>query len=82
MSEKFAEFPLTEYVWEDGFRPRRWQPGSYVDRYTVADSWRHSRGRTNRLDLHLDRFEETAGPLPEGFVEAVSYTHLTLPTKA
>lgn len=69
MSEKFAEFPLTEYVWEDGFRPRRWQPGSYVDRYTVADSWRHSRGRTNRLDLHLDRFEETAGPLPEGFVE-------------
>ena len=35
----------------------------------VADSWRHSNGRTNGLDLHLERFWRAAGPLPEGFVD-------------
>ena len=35
----------------------------------VADSWRHSNGRTNGLHLHLERFARSAGPLPDGFVE-------------
>ena len=35
----------------------------------VADSWRHSSGRTNGLSLHLERFARSAGPLPEGFVD-------------
>ena len=35
----------------------------------VADSWRHSYGRTNGLSLHLERFARSAGPLPEGFVD-------------
>lgn len=41
-------------------------PGAPLD---VADSWRHSSGRANRLDLHIQRFERSAGPLPAGFVE-------------
>ena len=49
MPEKFAEFPLTEYVWEDGFRPRRWQPGSYVDRYTAV-SYTHLTLPTSDLE--------------------------------
>ncbi|MDC7108324.1 aminotransferase class IV [Corynebacterium afermentans] len=35
----------------------------------VADSWRHSNGRTNGLHLHLERFARSAGPLPDGFVD-------------
>ena len=35
----------------------------------VADSWRHSNGRTNGLHLHLERFAQSAGPLPDGFVD-------------
>ncbi|MET3944017.1 aminotransferase class IV [Corynebacterium mucifaciens] len=37
----------------------------------VADSWRHSNGRTNGLHLHLERFARSAGPLPDGFVDAM-----------
>ena len=37
----------------------------------VADSWRHSSGRTNGLHLHLERFARSAGPLPDGFVDAM-----------
>ena len=37
----------------------------------VADSWRHSNGRTNGLHLHLERFAQSAGPLPDGFVDAM-----------
>ena len=37
----------------------------------AADSWRHSSGRTNGLDLHLERFSRAAGPLPAGFVETM-----------
>ncbi|MBF4546834.1 aminotransferase class IV [Corynebacterium afermentans subsp. lipophilum] len=35
----------------------------------VADSWRHSNGRTNGLARHLERFARSAGPLPDGFVD-------------
>lgn len=35
----------------------------------VADSWRHSNGRTNGLHLHLQRFARSAGQLPDGFVD-------------
>ena len=35
----------------------------------VADSWRHSSGRTNGLALHFERFSLAAGGLPEGFVD-------------
>lgn len=35
----------------------------------VADSWRHSYGRTNGLALHFERFSLAAGGLPEGFVD-------------
>ena len=35
----------------------------------VADSWRHSNGRTNGLHLHLERFARSAGPLTDGFVD-------------
>lgn len=37
----------------------------------VADSWRHSNGHTNGLGLHLERFARSAGPLPDGFVDAM-----------
>ncbi|MGV0373223.1 aminotransferase class IV [Corynebacterium pilbarense] len=43
-------------------------PDSPLD---VADSWRHSNGRTNGLHLHLERFVRSAGPLPDGFVDAM-----------
>ncbi|QYH20564.1 aminotransferase class IV [Corynebacterium aquatimens] len=56
------------YVWRDGaFVEREPSAGPFA----VADSWRHSRGRTNGLDLHLARFERTAGPLPVSFVDAM-----------
>lgn len=56
---------MRRYVWR----------GSFVEcdlaarPLEVADSWRHSSGRTNGLDLHLARFSRAAGRLPEGFVD-------------
>lgn len=56
---------MSNYVWHDGFVPRDATHGPL----DVADSWRHSSGRTNGLHLHLERFSRTAGPLPPGFVD-------------
>ncbi|KAA8746757.1 aminotransferase class IV [Corynebacterium tuscaniense] len=56
---------MSNYAWHDGFVPRDFPHGPF----DVADSWRHSFGRTNGLDLHLKRFIHTAGPLPLGFVD-------------
>ena len=56
---------MLRYAWHGTFVPRD-SPDGPLD---VADSWRHSSGRTNGLDLHLERFSRAAGPLPAGFVE-------------
>ena len=56
---------MRRYSWHGAFVPRD-VPDGPLD---VADSWRHSSGRTNGLDLHLQRFARAAGPLPDGFVE-------------
>ena len=56
---------MRRYAWHGSFVPRD-VPDGPLD---VADSWRHSSGRTNGLDLHLQRFARAAGPLPAGFVE-------------
>lgn len=56
---------MTNYAWHDGFVPRDFPHGPF----DVADSWRHSSGRTNGLQLHVERFSRTAGPLPSGFVD-------------
>ena len=56
---------MRRYAWHGAFVPRD-VPDGPLD---VADSWRHSSGRTNGLDLHLQRFARAAGPLPDGFVE-------------
>lgn len=56
---------MRRYAWHGAFVPRD-VPDGPLD---VADSWRHSSGRTNGLDLHLQRFARAAGPLPAGFVE-------------
>ena len=56
---------MRRYAWHGSFVPRD-VPDGPLD---VADSWRHSSGRTNGLDLHLQRFSRAAGPLPDGFVE-------------
>ncbi len=56
---------MDKYAWHGRFVPRDFPDGP-ID---VADSWRHVSGRANGLDLHLTRFERTAGPLPAGFVE-------------
>ena len=56
---------MRSYAWRGSFVPRD-VPDGPLD---VADSWRHSSGRTNGLDLHLERFSRTAGPLPAGVVE-------------
>lgn len=56
---------MRRYAWHGAFVPRE-VPDGPLD---VADSWRHSSGRTNGLDLHLQRFARAAGPLPDGFVE-------------
>lgn len=58
---------MRSYAWRGGFVER---PGSGGP-FSVADSWRHSSGRANGLDLHLARFERTAGPLPAGFVDGM-----------
>ncbi|WP_230208565.1 hypothetical protein [Corynebacterium bouchesdurhonense] len=58
---------MRSYAWHGGFVPRDF-PGAPLE---VADSWRHSHGRANGLDLHLARFEAAAGPLPAGFVDAM-----------
>ena len=56
---------MRRYAWHGAFVPRD-VPDGPLD---AADSWRHSNGRTNGLDLHLERFSRTAGPLPAGVVE-------------
>ena len=56
---------MLRYAWHGTFVPRD-SPDGPLD---VADSWRHSSGRTNGLDLHLERFSRAAGPLPAGVVE-------------
>ena len=58
---------MRSYAWRGGFVER---PGSGGP-FSVADSWRHSSGRTNGLELHLERFSATAGPLPAGFVDGM-----------
>lgn len=58
-------------------RSYRWADGRLVTcdpaqgPFTVADSWRHSRGRAHGLEEHIARFEATAGPLPRGFLVAL-----------
>lgn len=56
---------MRKYAWHGSFVPRDFPDGPL----DVADSWRHSSGRTNGLDLHLQRFSRAAGPLPAGFVD-------------
>jgi len=59
---------MSSYIWRDGaFIPCTPPTASC----TVADSWRHSQGRTHGLQLHLKRFESVAGALPAGFVPAM-----------
>ncbi|MER0102140.1 aminotransferase class IV [Corynebacterium sp. KPL2734] len=59
---------MSSYIWHDGtFLPCS-RPAAAC---TVADSWRHSAGRTHGLHLHLERFESAAGLLPAGFVSAM-----------
>ena len=58
---------MRSYAWHGGFIPRDF-PGAPFE---AADSWRHSHGRANGLDLHLARFEAASGPLPAGFVDAM-----------
>jgi len=58
-------------------RSYRWADGGLVacepaqGPFTVADSWRHSRGRAHGFAEHIARFEATAGPLPRGFLVAL-----------
>lgn len=59
---------MRKYAWHGAFVPRDFPDGP-ID---VADSWRHSSGSTNGLSLHLERFARTAGPLPDGFVDAMT----------
>ena len=56
---------MRRYAWHGAFVERDFPDGPL----DVADSWRHSSGRTNGLELHLQRFSRVAGPLPEGFVD-------------
>ena len=58
---------MRKYAWYGAFVPRDFSDGPL----NVADSWRHSSGRTNGLSLHIERFTRTAGPLPAGFVDAM-----------
>ncbi|MCP1386664.1 aminotransferase class IV [Corynebacterium sp. TA-R-1] len=58
---------MRKFAWHGRFVPRD-VPDGPLD---VADSWRHSSGRANGLDLHFARFTRNAGPLPEGFVDAM-----------
>lgn len=58
---------MRRYAWHGAFIPRDFPDGPL----DVADSWRHSNGRTNGLSLHLERFTRAAGPLPDGFVDAM-----------
>lgn len=59
---------MSSYIWRDGAFIPCTPP---ADPCTVADSWRHSAGRTHGLHLHLERFESAAGTLPAGFVPAM-----------
>ena len=59
---------MSSYIWHDGTFIPCTPP---ADSCTVADSWRHSQGRTHGLHLHLERFESAAGTLPTGFVPAM-----------
>lgn len=59
---------MSSFIWRDGAFILCSPP---TDPCTVADSWRHSAGRTHGLHLHLERFESAAGALPAGFVPAL-----------
>ena len=59
---------MSSYIWRDGTFLPCTPPSTPC---TVADSWRHSAGRTHGLSLHLERFESAAGTLPAGFVPAM-----------
>ena len=59
---------MSSYIWRDGAFIPCTPP---ADPCTVADSWRHSQGRTHGLHLHLERFESAAGTLPVSFVPAM-----------
>ncbi|OEX92877.1 aminotransferase [Corynebacterium sp. BCW_4722] len=58
---------MRSYAWHGRFELCDF-PGAPFE---VADSWRHSCGRVNGLDLHLERFSRAAGPLPAGFVDGM-----------
>lgn len=59
---------MSSYIWRDGAFIPCTPPAIPC---AVADSWRHSQGRTHGLHLHLERFESAAGTLPAGFVPAM-----------
>ncbi|WP_284854162.1 aminotransferase class IV [Corynebacterium sp. MSK072] len=59
---------MNSYIWRDGAFIPCTPPSTPC---TVADSWRHSQGRTHGLHLHLERFESAAGTLPADFVPAM-----------
>lgn len=58
---------MRRYAWQGSFVESDVPDGPLE----VVDSWRHSSGRAHGLDLHLERFARSAGPLPEGFVDAM-----------
>ena len=60
---------MRRYVWRGALKESAASDGPLDSPLDVADSWRHSNGRTNGLDLHLQRFSRAAGGLPEGFVD-------------
>ena len=60
---------MRRYAWRGDFVECDVPDGPLDVPLDVADSWRHSSGRTNGLALHLERFSRSAGPLPEGFVD-------------
>ena len=62
---------MRSYVWRGAFVESEASDGPLDSPLDVADSWRHVSGRANGLDLHLERFSRAAGPLPDGFVDAM-----------
>lgn len=62
---------MRSYVWRGAFVESDASDGALDSPLDVADSWRHLNGRTNGLDLHLERFARSAGPLPDRFVETM-----------
>lgn len=58
---------MRRYAWQGSFVESEVPDGPLE----VVDSWRHSSGRAHGLDLHLQRFARSAGPMPEGFVDAM-----------